>query len=49
MIVADLPESTRKVHYMIHEYANKFGLTFEEALEQLLAVARKLMENEVKS
>lgn len=49
MIVADLPEGTRKVYYMIYSYADRYGLTFNEALEQIkqVAAAVKKAEEEV--
>lgn len=46
MIVADLPEITRKVYYMIYSYAERYGLTFNEAVEKLKQLANDIKKIE---
>ncbi|WP_447867982.1 hypothetical protein [Rahnella bonaserana] len=42
MIVADLPEKRRKVYHMVHQYAERYNLTFKEAVDELKEVAQQL-------
>jgi len=42
MIVAGLPERTREVYHMVYQYAERYNLTFKEAVEELKEVAQQL-------
>lgn len=44
MIVADLPKAKREIYYMVNKYADERGITFENAVKEITAIAKTLPE-----